>query len=79
VNVETQITNVDSCCIRYNGVKGANDFYYTWRGTTTGGHYTFRQADVGNCIARYGCLSSQYPWVRIYVNGNGAWIADDGT
>jgi hypothetical protein len=79
VSVGTSVSNVDSCCVVYNGIVGAQQYYYLWRGSPTGGHFSFRQGSVGNCILRYGCVSSQYPWSKIWVNGNGAWAADEGT
>jgi hypothetical protein len=79
VSVGTEINNVDTCCIRYNGIASAYGWYYTWRGVVDGGHFSFRQADIGNCILRYGCIATQYPWVKIWINGNGTWTGDHGT
>lgn len=78
VNVGTYVSDVDGCCVRYNGLVSAYGWYYGWGGSDQGGHYSFRQGSFSNCILRYGCLSDAYPWVEIWVNGNGAWKADDG-
>jgi hypothetical protein len=81
MSIATYISHVDTCCIVYHGelAGSQHDYYYTWKGTPTGGHYSFRQGNVANCVLRYGCLATQYPWVRIWVNGNGAWSSTHGT
>ena len=50
-------------------------WWYTWRGSLTGGHYSRRQGKIDNCILRWGCLASHYPQIEVWVNGNGAWAA----
>jgi hypothetical protein len=50
-------------------------WFYTWRGSPTGGHYSRRQAKIDNCILKWGCIGSHYPQIEIWVNGNGAWAA----
>jgi hypothetical protein len=50
-------------------------WWYTWRGSLTGGHYSRRQGKIDNCILRWGCLGSHYPQIEVWVNGNGAWAA----
>lgn len=52
--------------------------WYEWRGHPHGGHTSYRQAMVENCILHYGCLGAEYPWVRLWINGNGAWAYDTG-
>ena len=76
-NVYTYVSNVDASQ-QYRGVIGASDYYYTWSGSSRGGHYSFRQAKFDNCILKYGCVGSSYPWTKIWANGNGAWTASDG-
>jgi hypothetical protein len=53
-------------------------YWYTWNGAGNGGHYPWRQAQVENCIIKYGCIGTTYPWVSIWINGNGAWAYDGG-
>lgn len=53
-------------------------WYYGWAGSPFGGHYSYRQGSISNCIFRYGCLSTSYPWAAIWVNGNGAWTGNAG-
>ena len=50
-------------------------WWYEWRGSPTGGHYSRRQGEIDNCIFRWGCIGSHYPQIEIWVNGNGAWAA----
>jgi len=50
-------------------------WWYTWRGSLTGGHYSRRQGKIDNCILKWGCISSHYPQIELWVNGNGAWAA----
>lgn len=76
VNVGTYFSDVDpNYYVR--GVWG-HGWYYTWRGSSRGGHYSYRQARVENCILHYGCIRNEYPWVEIWVNGNGAWAYNGG-
>jgi hypothetical protein len=77
VNVGTYVSNVDASEV-YRGVIGSNGYFYTWSGSARGGHYSMRQGQFDNCIIKYGCIGSSYPWTKIYVNGNGAWIGYDG-
>jgi len=76
VNVGTYFSDVDpNYYVR--GTWG-HGWYYTWRGSSRGGHYSFRQARVENCVLHYGCIRNEYPWVEIWVNGNGAWTYNAG-
>jgi len=50
-------------------------WWYTWRGSPTGGHYSRRQGEIDNCIFKWGCIGSHYPQIEMWVNGNGAWAA----
>jgi hypothetical protein len=53
-------------------------WYYGWAGSGTGGHYAHRDGSVSNCIFKYGCLATAYPYVDMWLNGNGAWAASGG-
>lgn len=53
-------------------------WYYTWSGSTVGGHYAHRDGSISNCIFRWGCISTSYPYVDMWLNGNGAWTASGG-
>jgi hypothetical protein len=47
-------------------------WYYTWCcGDGKSGHYAFRQGRIENCILKYGCISTWYPTIEIWVHGNG--------
>lgn len=80
MTISIDITDVDNCCIRFDGlVEGASQtYYYSWKAVADGGHFSYRKGQLGNCILRYGCLSTYYPWVQIWVNGNGAWKGEHG-
>lgn len=78
INVGTYVSDV-ACCIQYAGLVAYYGWYYTWSGSSRGGHYSFREGKFTNCLFKYGCTGGEaYPWVEIYVNGNGAWIGYDG-
>lgn len=76
VDVGAYMSDVDPNYI-LRGVSGYG-WFYTWAGSGQGGHYSYRQAQVENCVLHYGCLGTAYPWVEIWVNGNGAWSANWG-
>jgi hypothetical protein len=62
----------------YQGVVASLSYYYAWGGSNQGGHYSKLTGRFDNCIVKYGCIGSSYPWVEIYVTGNGAWRAYGG-
>jgi hypothetical protein len=53
-------------------------WYYTWSGGPFGGHYAHREGRIDNCVLHYGCIGSYYPYVDMWLNGNGAWTASGG-
>ena len=56
-------------------------WFYTWCcGDGRSGHYAFRQGKIENCVLKYGCLSTWYPTIEIWLHGNGtAHITRSGT
>jgi hypothetical protein len=76
VNVSCWST-VDGSYIEDRGCSGWGN-YYRWSGSNRGGHHSFRQGDWGNCVWWLGCFGNIYPWIEIWVNGNGAWGQDQG-
>ena len=50
-------------------------WWYAWRGSPTGGHYSRRQGKVDDCLFKWGCIGTHYPQIEVWVNGNGAWAA----
>jgi len=60
----------------YHGCDGGGS-YYTWAGSGQGGHYSYRQGSFQQC-AFDRCTTYRYPWISIWVNGNGAWAQDQG-
>ena len=78
LSVASNFYDVDpSGQVRYDG--NGYGWYYTWAGGPFGGHYSHRDGKIDNCILRYGCIGSYYPYVDMWVNGNGAWTASGGT
>jgi hypothetical protein len=70
-------SDVDGTFIDNNGCSGWGN-YYGWRGSAHGGHVSYRQGDWSNCVYFFGCFKNIYPWIQIWVNGNGAWAQDQG-
>ena len=70
-------SDVDGGFIDNHGCNGWG-YYYNWRGNDHGGHYSFRQGDWENCVYWFGCFNNIYPWIEVWVNGNGAWAQDQG-
>jgi len=70
-------SDVDGTFIDNNGCGGWGN-YYGWRGSARGGHVSYRQGDWSNCVYFFGCFKNIYPWIQIWVNGNGAWAQDQG-
>jgi hypothetical protein len=70
-------SEVDGSFIDDRGCDGWGS-YYAWRGSSRGGHVSYRQGDWGNCVMGFGCFKNIYPWIEIWVNGNGAWAQDQG-
>jgi hypothetical protein len=62
--------------VRYDG--SGYGWYYTWSGGPFGGHYAHREGRIDNCVLKYGCIGSYYPYVDVWLNGNGAWSASGG-
>jgi hypothetical protein len=76
-NAASYFTDVDATGQVHYDSNGFG-WYYTWAGGPSGGHYSHRGGRIDNCILRYGCISSYYPYVDIWVNGNGAWSGSGG-
>ena len=67
----------------YRGIKARASHYYCVANCWSTylrrwGHYTFRQGQVDNCILRYGCIRTEYPWVKIWARPDGTWSWDTG-
>lgn len=76
VNVSCYATDVDQF-VEFVGCSGSGN-YYTWSGSPQGGHYSFRQGTFKNCVPVLGCIAWAYPWIKVWVNGNGAWTSQKG-
>jgi hypothetical protein len=79
VRTSTYVSNVDPNW-DYRGVIASRGFFYrSCCGDGRSGHYTFRQGRFDNCIPWIGCIRREYPWVKIWVRGNGTWSYDTGS
>src|SRR5262249_18088219 len=54
----------------------AYGYWYTWRGSTMGGRYVFRQGKATQCVV-WVC-NRWNPWIEVWTNGNGAWASNQG-
>jgi hypothetical protein len=80
VNTSTRITDADPFAY-YQGIVGSNGYYYERvKGYPRSGHFSFRQGRVDNCVLKYGCVATTYPWVEMYSRSDGsARIRTGGT
>jgi len=68
-------TNMDANWY-YKGLAASSSYFY---GANQSGHYSFRQAEMQNCVFKYGCIGSEYPWVKIWVKGDGSYSVQKGS
>lgn len=73
VSTSTYVTDNNSQN-QYKGVVASWGEWFAWCcRVSRSGHRAFRQAEFQNCILHYGCISSDYPWIRVTVRGNGTY------
>lgn len=78
VGTTTYVTDMDGLN-EYDGIVSASGFWFQWCcNEPHSGHSAFRQGEFHNCIFRYGCLSTVYPWIRMKVRGNGTYTYSVG-
>jgi len=78
VNTGSYVSDVDANWV-YRGLTASNAYFFTWCcGQTMSGHYGLRQGHFDNCIVKYGCIGTEYPWVKIWVHGDGTWTYATG-
>ena len=70
LTVDSFFSNVDPL-FQVDWDDHATGWWYTWRGSQTGGHYSRRQGKIDNCILKWGCIGTHYPQIEVWVNGNG--------
>ena len=68
------VTNVDPNWY-YRGLAASASYFYSQNTA----HYSFRQARMENCILKFGCIGSEYPWVKIWAYGDGSYRWERGT
>lgn len=78
VDVSTYISHVDPNW-RFRGELGGSGGFYPWSGAGGSGHWSLRQGAFENCILKYGCIGSEYPWVKVWVHADGTYAYDTGT
>ncbi|MEZ5098930.1 MAG: hypothetical protein R3C15_03830 [Thermoleophilia bacterium] len=77
VDISTYPSDVDPNW-RYRGQLPGSGGYYAWNGAGSG-HWSLRQGSFENCILKYGCIGSEYPWVKVWVHGDGTYAYETGT
>jgi len=79
VNVSCYATDLSQWFgVQFNGC-GGGGYYYSWAGSSKGGHYSLRQGDFSQCIPSVACSAHVNPWIQLWVNGNGAWTQQQGS
>jgi hypothetical protein len=75
-------TNAYPCCTdpTWHWVRqiGSSGWFFSWAGSSQGGHYTFRQGRFEQTLAGK-LLDSAQPWVKIWVYGDGSWSYSTGS
>jgi hypothetical protein len=72
-SVYTYVSDVDPN-MDYAGIVAAQGNYFTWCcGNGTSGHYSLRQGKFKNCVLWLPCWRTEYPWVKIWVHGDGSY------
>lgn len=64
----------------YRGVISKDERFYAWKSDfNKSGHWHERQSHWENCVAKYGCISSDYPRniVRAHSDGTYSWASYD--
>lgn len=78
VNRSVYVSNVDPNWA-YRGVISSSGWFYQWiSGRANSGHYGFRQGKFENCVIKYACVGSEYPWVKVWVHGDGSYAWSTG-
>jgi hypothetical protein len=62
-----------------HGVIQKTDRWQTLFGDPHGARMVYRQGRVDNCVIRYGCIASTYPWIRATLKGDGTWTRSSGS
>lgn len=75
-------TNAYPCCTDptwfYRGLIGSSGWFFSWGGSSSGGHYTFRQGEFEQEVLGK-TIDSEHPWIKIRAYGNGSWAYETGT
>lgn len=71
------LTNVDPN-FYWRGTVAESSAYYYWNGIWHGRFRSFMEGQVDNCILRYGCIGTSYPWITINAYGDGHYSTSSG-
>jgi hypothetical protein len=74
VTTGVYVSDVDSNWY-YRGLTASSGYFYD----SNGSHYGLRQGHFDNCVLKYGCIGSEYPWVKIWVHAGGSYEYATGT
>lgn len=74
------ITRLDSTCyasdvdpnIQFQGCT-EDGYYYSWNGSSNGGHYSQAQGNFTNCVLRFGCWRTDSILLQMWARGDGGW------
>jgi len=55
----------------WRGTLAGSSAYYCWNGIGNGRFRSFMEGQVDNCIFKYGCIGTSYPWITINAYGDG--------
>lgn len=69
-------TQAYPCCTdptwKFMGTTGSKGWFFTWSGSSSGGHYSFRQGRFDQVVLGT-TVTSVYPWTKIWAYGDGSW------
>jgi hypothetical protein len=78
VSVSTHVSDMDPNWY-YRGLTSSSSWFYTWCcGNGSSGHYSLRQGRMENCVLKFGCIGTEYPWVKIWARGDGSYSWSTG-
>lgn len=61
-----------------HGIVVSRADWFSWNGYARGERRVYRKGKVENCVIKYGCISTTYPWARASLYGNGKWTRTAG-
>lgn len=68
-------SHVDSAFF-WRGTSDSSDAYYPWGGDDHGRYRSYKQGYFENCVLKYGCIASYFPWITLNVYADGSHTTD---